>query len=52
MIDTGARPSQATGGAGSGGLDMRSYVLDEYKEVLFPKQISKYEKQHNEAMQR
>jgi len=31
---------------------MRSYVLDEYKDVLFPKQMSKYEKQHNECMER
>ena len=29
---------------------MRSYVLDQYKEVLFPKQISKFEKAHNECM--
>ncbi len=31
---------------------MRSYVLDQYKEVLFPKQISKFEKAHNAAMDR
>lgn len=29
---------------------MRSYVLDQYKEVLFPKQISKFEKAHNACM--
>ena len=33
-------------------VDMRSYVLDEYKDVLFPKKLSKYEKAHEEAMQR
>ena len=33
-------------------LDMRSYVLDEYKEVLFPKNTSKYEKAHNEHLER
>ena len=54
LIDTGAqKPRTQLGGVQSGGLnDMRSYVLDEYKEVLFPKQISKYEKAHNEAMER
>jgi len=31
---------------------MRSYVLDEYKEVLFPKNTSKYEKAHNEHLER
>ena len=31
---------------------MKSYVLDEYKEVLFPKQMTKYEKQHASMMQR
>jgi len=31
---------------------MRSYVLDQYKEILFPKQVSKYEKAHAEAMER
>ena len=31
---------------------MKAYVLDEYKEVLFPKQMTKYEKQHAEFMER
>lgn len=34
------------------GLNMRSYVLDEYKDLLFPKKMSKYEKQHAEVMER
>ena len=33
-------------------VDMRSYVLDEYKEVLFPKNTTKYEKAHNEHLER
>jgi len=33
-------------------MDVRSYVLDEYKDVLFPKKVPKYEKAHNEAMER
>lgn len=31
---------------------MRSYVLDEYKEVLFPKHKTKHEKAHAEHMER
>ena len=33
-------------------MDMRSYVLDEYKEVLFPKKLQKYEKAHAESVAR
>jgi hypothetical protein len=29
---------------------MRSYVLDEYKEILFSKHMKKFEKAHADAM--
>ena len=29
---------------------MRAYVLDEFKDILFPKQKSKYELAHDKAM--
>ena len=31
---------------------MRSYILDEYKDLLFPKNMKKYEKAHAEAIER
>lgn len=43
MINTGSAKK-------TNDVDMRSYVLDEYKDVLFPKKLSKYEKAHEEAM--
>ena len=32
--------------------DARAYVLDEYKDLLFPKHMKKYEQAHNLALQR
>ena len=40
MIDTGAQHLASSNDQ----KDLRSYVLDEYKEMLFPKQQTKYEK--------
>ena len=45
MIDTRQKPASAKTGAAGGqnsGVDMRSYVLDQYKEVLFPKAKNKF----------
>lgn len=52
MINTMA--NQQTKGKRNAGnpVDMRSYVLDEYKEVLFPKHKTKHEKAHAEHMER
>ena len=33
-------------------MDMRSYVLDSYKEILFPKHMKKFEKAHAESIER
>ena len=43
--------SNAKQGAGNS-VDMRSYVLDEYREVLFPKHKTKHEKAHAEHLER
>lgn len=48
MIDTGAQHLASSNNQ----KDLRSYVLDEYKEVLFPKQQTKYEKAQADALQR
>ena len=52
MINTGPQTKPSKQSDFALGSDMRSYVLDQYKEVLFPKQISKFEKAHNAAMDR
>ena len=48
MIDTGTQHLASSNNQ----KDLRSYVLDEYKEVLFPKQQTKYEKAQADALQR
>lgn len=48
MIDTGAQHLASSNDQ----KDLRSYVLDEYKEMLFPKQQTKYEKAQADALQR
>ena len=52
LIDTSAKANKPQAQNDYTGMDMKSYVLDEYKEVLFPKQMTKYEKQHASMMQR
>ena len=43
MINTTEKrqPAGSKAAGNTGGIDMRSYVLDEYKEVLFPKKLTK-----------
>ena len=54
MINTsGSNTNYVQGFGGSANqVDMRSYVLEEYKEALFSRQLNKYELAHNEAMER
>lgn len=46
IISTGASVAEAAGSGRVNQVDMRSYVLDEYKELLFPKHMKKYEQAH------
>ena len=53
MINTGnSNFGQGFGSSAGNQVDMRSYVLEEYKEALFSRQLNKYELAHNEAMER
>ena len=52
MINTGNSNTNFAMGSGVNQVDMRSYVLEEYKEALFSRQLNKYELAHNEAMER
>ena len=52
MINTGSSNTNFAMGSGGNQVDMRSYVLDQYKEALCPRKLNKYELAHNEAMER
>ena len=52
MINTSNSNSNFVQGSGVNQVDMRSYVLDQYKEALCPRKLNKYELAHNEAMER
>ena len=52
MINTGSLNTNFAMGSGGNQVDMRSYVLDQYKEALCPRKLNKYELAHNEAMER
>ena len=52
MINTGSSNANFGQGSSVNQVDMRSYVLDQYKEALCPRKLNKYELAHNEAMER
>lgn len=47
---TTTKGSEAGQGSSHKNVDLSAYVLQEYKDLLFPKQKTKYERDHERAM--